>query len=628
MRWLTLLALAGLLGATSASRAAHASDLSECANERVKTEMLSTATLFAAEAACGRVLSGDVNAADRQQAAFYRGLMRFLQVVQKGAEPKAKRDGSLPAYAPPSLDQVRPALADVETAIAIEGPLRADAQALRVTMNQTIGRTAEARADIAQAAGSGQPSPTTFVQRALEHERSGDAAAALADLDRALEIDPKAATALIARANLLRRLGSLVRARDDYAQVAALGPPLRRLALSFKSDVELRIGDLSAAYDDLRAAARDTTGLPKSELAAARTALLIRAGDLALDKLKEPAAAETHYREAARLLPTEWNAHLGLARVEERRGNKAKAVAIYNQILAATKSTPQLVERLLATIRLKALTEPLLRRTGPFRDMRDGGVAPSAPSPDGLKRVAIVVGESEYVTLASLPNARRDAAVMANAFAEMGFDVVKLGEDLTKPDLRRLPMMVAELAREADVALVFYAGHAVETAGANYLLPVDAVPESDRDLSNDALALGELVTAAAKARRGSLVIVDACRDDPFVEAREVARSRGLGAGQAKVGPGRLHTGLAATMPAPNTVVFHSTQSGQAALDGDGVDSPFVRALLSTLGTPGQPLETVVRETTTRVSSQTQGQQVPAMYGSPPTIALLPPATKR
>jgi uncharacterized caspase-like protein len=56
--------------------------------------------------------------------------------------------------------------------------------------------------------------------------------------------------------------------------------------------------------------------------------------------------------------------------------------------------------------------------------MRDGGLAPSAPSPDGLKRVAIVVGESEYVTLASLPNARRDAAVMANAFAEMGFDVV------------------------------------------------------------------------------------------------------------------------------------------------------------------------------------------------------------
>ncbi|MGA0598670.1 caspase family protein [Enterovirga sp. CN4-39] len=627
MRSLTLLALAGLLGGAFEPQAVRASDLADCANERVKTEMLSTETLAAAEAACGRMLSANVNAADRQQAAFYRGLMRFLQAVQKGAEPKAKRDGSLPAYAPPSLDQVRPALADVEAAIAIEGPLREDAQALRVTINQTIGRAAEARADIAQAAGSGQPTPTVFVQRALEHERSGDAAAALADLDRALEIEPKAATALMARASLLRRLGSLVRAREDYAQVAALGPPLRRLALSLKSDVELRLGDLSAAYDDLRAAARDTTGLPKSELAAARTALLIRVGDLALDKLKEPAAAETHYREAARLIPTEWNAHLGLARVEEQRGNKAKAVVIYKQVLAETKSTPKLVERLVATIRLKALTEPLLRRTGPFRDMRDGGVAPSAPSPDGLRRVAIVVGESEYLTLASLPNARRDAAVMANAFAEMGFDVVKLGEDLTKSDLRRLPEVVAELASDSDVALVFYAGHAVETAGANYLLPVDAVPESDRHLSDDALALGEIVTAAAKARRGSLVIVDACRDDPFVEAREVARSRGVGSSKAMSAPKRLHTGLAATPVIPNTVVFHSTQPGRAALDGDGVDSPFVRALLSTLGTPGQPLETVVRETTTRVSSQTQGQQVPALYGSPPMIALLPPATK-
>ena len=75
-------------------------------------------------------------------------------------------------------------------------------------------------------------------------------------------------------------------------------------------------------------------------------------------------------------------------------------------------------------------------------------------------------------------------------------------------------------------------------------------------------------------------------------------------------------------------MFHSTQPGQAALDGDGLDSPFVRALLETLATPGQPLERVVQDTTSRVSERTQGRQVPAAYGTPPAIALLPPVGKK
>jgi uncharacterized caspase-like protein len=256
-------------------------------------------------------------------------------------------------------------------------------------------------------------------------------------------------------------------------------------------------------------------------------------------------------------------------------------------------------------------------------------VKASAASPDGLKRVAIVIGEGDYTDLASLPNARRDAAVMANALAEMGFDTVKLGENLGRAELRRVPAMVSDLAAQSDVVLVFYAGHAVETAGANYLLPVDAAPDNDRDLRSDALALVDLIAAAGKARRGALVVVDACRDDPFVEARAVAQSRGLGSRPTGGTPGRLKVGLAPTpSTSPNSVVFHSTQPGQAALDGDGLDSPFVRALLSTLGTPGKPFDAVVRETTSRVSDRTEGRQVPAAYGQPPRVALLPPSAKR
>ena len=603
-------------------------DLDICADERVKTSVLPIAAMAAAEAACGRVLAGTAGEVDRQKAAFYRSLMRFLQVVMNGAAKTQQRDGSV-VYTTPALAQVRGALSDIDTAAAIDGPLKTEALTLRVTINQVIGRSSEARADIGQAMQHPQQSATPYVQRALEHERAGDVNAALADLDRALQIDPKAGGALHARGELLRRLGVLDRARVDFTAAAGLGPPYRSLALTRKSELELRAGDLRAAYDDLIAASREPTSLPKAQADAARAELLVQAGNLALDKLKEPDAAEKLFQQAQKLAPKDWNPVIGIARVEEVRGEKAKAIAIYKRIIAATRATPRLYARLQAGFNLKLITQPLLRNTqGLFRDAVEIGVTGKG-SPDGLRRVAFIIGESDYTELASLPNARRDAAVMANALADLGFDTVLFAENLRKADLRRIPAIIAEQAAQADVVLVFYAGHGVETGGANYLIPVDAVPDSDKALAEEALALTDLSAAAAKARRGALVIVDACRDDPFVEARAVARSRSVGARTDVTIPDRLRTGLARTpTPAANNIVFHSTQPGKTALDGDGLGSPFVRAFLETLSAPGRLLDAIVTETSMRVSDTTDGRQVPTAYGTAPAIALLPPAPKR
>lgn len=603
-------------------------DLTSCADERVKTAMLPPAQLNAAEAACSRVLAGGASVADQQKASFYRGLMRFLQVVQKGMAATGKPDGSV-AYAPPTLAQVQPALVDVETAIGLDGPMKGDALTLRATINQTIGRSAEARADVAEAMQAAPQDSTPFVQRALEHERNGDVNAAMIDLDRALELDPKAGPALSARGDLLRRLGYLQRARTDLEGAAALGPPFRRLALMRKSELELRAGDLRAAYDDLVAASRETGDMPKTDAALASADLFVQAGALALDKLKDPETAEKLYREAEKLAPKNWAAALGLARVAEAKGEKAKAEAIYKRILAATRAMPRLLERILASWRLKQLSQPALRGTGPFRNGFDSGVAPAKPSPDGLKRIAFVIGSSDYAELSSLPNARRDAAVMANALADMGFDAIEIAENVAKADLRRIPSIIAEQAAQADVVLVFYAGHGVETDEVNYLVPTDATLDSDKVLRSDALALADLTASAAKARRGALVIVDACRDDPFAEAQAVAASRGTGGRQLAALPARIHGGLAAVpQPAPNNVVLHSTQPGKTASDGDGLDSPFVRALLETLSSPGKTLDAVVQETATRVSEKTEGRQVPAAYGIAPAVALLPKKAAR
>ncbi|PZO00967.1 MAG: hypothetical protein DCF30_08605 [Hyphomicrobiales bacterium] len=109
-----------------------------------------------------------------------------------------------------------------------------------------------ASADIGHALAQPQQSATPYVQRALDHERSGNINAALANLDRALELDPHAGGGLHARGALLRRLGFLNRARIDLTAAASLGPPYRSLALTSKSELKLRVGDLQVAYDDLR----------------------------------------------------------------------------------------------------------------------------------------------------------------------------------------------------------------------------------------------------------------------------------------------------------------------------------------------------------------------------------------
>jgi hypothetical protein len=104
---------------------------------------------------------------------------------------------------------------------------------------------------------------------------------------------------------------------------------------------------------------------------------------------------------------------------------------------------PKSLDRILASLRLKQLTRPAaLREGGPFRSGLEAGTSIGKGAVDGLKRVAFLIGESDYHDLANLPNARRDAAVMAHALAEMGFDIVEVAENLGKVDLHSVPGLI------------------------------------------------------------------------------------------------------------------------------------------------------------------------------------------
>lgn len=600
------------------------SDLAVCADERVKTAMLPIDQLAVAETYCTRVLEGNASEPDRQKAAFFRALTRFLQVVQAGMAMEMNADGSMPEYQPPKKQEVMQALSDVDTAIKLNGPWKGDALALRVTINQTIGEQEHLDSDIEEAARAAPTDATPLVQKALETERRGELSAALADLDRALELNPKSGPALMARARVLRRAGQLAEARDDLAAAAALGSPFRRLALLHKSRIEARMGDLRASFDDMLSAARETGDMTAEDVVEMNADLLVLTGNLALNDLKDTDTAESLFKEAAKLKPESWGWMLGLGQVEEMRGEKAKAVDIYRRILDGTQTMPNLMERNNAAWRLKRLTQAILqRRAGEFAPGFEFDVIPAKSPPDGLKRLALVIGSGNYVELPGLPNARRDATAIANRLADMGFGEVEIAEDVDSANLIRMPAYIAERAADHDIVVVFYAGHGVETDGVNYLIPVDAALESEKELNTSALALHDLTAAASNARHGALVIVDACRDDPFVEATAVAASRSAAGVRHGSVPERLHTGLAASPTPPlNNIVFHSTQPGKTAADGNGLDSPFVVALLQTLSKPGLTLDEVVRETSARVAEETGGEQTPTAYGTAPAVRIL------
>jgi uncharacterized caspase-like protein len=218
------------------------------------------------------------------------------------------------------------------------------------------------------------------------------------------------------------------------------------------------------------------------------------------------------------------------------------------------------------------------------------------------KRVALVIGNAAYSQAPALTNPVNDAADMAKALTEAGFDVI-LGLDL---DRRAFDDKLRAFARSvdgADTAVLFYAGHGLQVAGHNYLVPVDAGLGTERDLDFEAVSLDFVMRQMEVGREGktSIVFLDACRNNPL--ARNLARS--MGTRSASVGQG-----LAEVQTGVGTFIAYSTQPGNVALDGAGRNSPFTQALASHVSEPGKNLTAIMIETRNDVLKSTEGRQVP------------------
>jgi uncharacterized caspase-like protein len=221
------------------------------------------------------------------------------------------------------------------------------------------------------------------------------------------------------------------------------------------------------------------------------------------------------------------------------------------------------------------------------------------------KRVALVLGNSAYLNVAPLPNPVNDGAVIAATLKNAGFDVVDSRRDLPAIEMRRALRDFSDSARDADIAVIYYAGHGMEVDGTNYLIPVDAKLERDTDVYDEALSLDRILVAVEPAKQLRLVILDACRDNPFAKnMKRTVASRAIGQGLAKVEP-----------TSPNMLIAYSAKAGSTALDGDAKNSPFTMALAKHLTTPGLDVRRAFGFVRDEVLKTTSYRQEPFVYGS-------------
>ncbi|MGI9450752.1 MAG: caspase family protein [Geminicoccaceae bacterium] len=231
------------------------------------------------------------------------------------------------------------------------------------------------------------------------------------------------------------------------------------------------------------------------------------------------------------------------------------------------------------------------------------GLAPLADAPTATanegRRIALVIGNGAYQHVPTLPNPTRDARAIANALEGLRFEVIT-ALDLSLADMRGVIRDFARGSRSAEIALVFYAGHAVQVDGRNYLLPTAADIQEPRDLVYETIPL-DMITEELKAGgpKLNMLLLDACRDDPLSE-RFKARSRSL----------ETQSGLAQTQGAAGMLIAYATAPDQVALDGEGLHSPFTQALLEWIDQPGIEVGRVFRRVRERVMELTDGAQVP------------------
>ncbi len=243
---------------------------------------------------------------------------------------------------------------------------------------------------------------------------------------------------------------------------------------------------------------------------------------------------------------------------------------------------------------------------------------------------AFVVGNSNYAHTPQLRNPVNDAKDLKVRLEALGYEA-SLGLDLKRTEFLTKFQSFTQSLRSEDLALIFYAGHAVQISGENFLFPVDARVEKEEDARSNLVSLNALLSDVSRVSRSRIIILDACRNNPF--ANELERTKSTRSAGASRGLARVYAGI-------GTFIAYSTEPGNVADDGDGRNSPFTESLLRHINQSGADVHAVMRRVRSDVQRSTNERQIPwensslidevTFAGTQPAVvaAASPPAAKQ
>lgn len=433
--------------------------------------------------------------------------------------------------------------------------------------------------------------------RAIAAFQKGNYDQALAMLNDIVAKYPQSGLGYANRGGVYFQIKKYDEAIKDYTQAIGLGSNDTLTVLN-RASAYSKNGEFDKALDDCNAIIRVSP----------RNAVAYRVCGVAYQGKGDKERAFTNLNESVRLDPRAAKTFRARGIAYEQTGQADKAQADFAQAGRLDPSSLKAAE--MADARERANGPAIPPSTpaivvAPPKDPAPALVAQDAP--DGETRVALVIGNGAYTSVPKLPNPTSDADAVAELLRAAGFKTVHIDNDLGAAAMRDALSEFSAEAAQADWALVYYAGHGIEVNGINYLIPVDAKLKTDRAVQFEAVPLDSVLASVESAKKLRVVILDACRDNPFLRdmAKTVA-SRSVGRGLARVEP-----------ESSATLVAYAAKAGQLAMDGASgqKNSPFAQALIRNMQKPGVEIRKYFGLVRDDVMAATGNGQEPFVYGS-------------